>query len=78
SIASMSEPTFGRDSARMIGSKSIRISNHTYTTLMRSRLLSTRGSGDDISNLDMNKLLSELDICREWMNNLCMEVEKNG
>ena len=78
SLASMPKPIFRRDSARMIGSKSITISEYTYSILMRARLLSNRGLGDDVSNFDMCSLLSELETCRQWVDALCMDIKKYG
>lgn len=71
-------PTFGRDSARRLGDKSIPLSESAYSILMRARILSTRGLGDDIADIDMSKLMDELIVCRHWMNGLYQEVCNNG
>lgn len=78
SLAKSSTPTFGRDSARKLGPRSIPISEPIYSTLMRARVLSIRGLGDDIINVDIPTLLDELESCRLWMNELCAESETNG
>ena len=78
SLAKLSDPTFGRDSARRLGPRSISISDTAYSTLMRARMLSTRGSGDDIANVDMPALLDELQCCQLWMGKLCEEAKRNG
>jgi len=78
SLAMLPSPTFGRDSARKLGSRSVPISDTIYSLLMRARLLSTRGLGDDITEVDMPNLAEELRRCRAWVNELCMEVERNG
>lgn len=78
SLAKMPEPTFGRDSARRLGPKSLDISDEIYRLLMRSRLLSTRGVGDDIGNVDLSVVVSELHKCHAWVNLLCEEVEARG
>lgn len=75
SLAILPSPTFGRDSARKLGPRSIPISDTVYSILMRARLLSTRGLGDDITDVDTSKLLDELERCRRWVNDLCMETE---
>lgn len=78
SLAMLPSPTFGRDSARKLGKRSIPISDKLYSILMRARLLSTRGLGDDIVDVDMHALIEELDGCRRWMNELCVELGGNG
>lgn len=78
SLAMLPSPTFGRDSARKLGARSIRVSGAVYSILMRARLLSTRGSGEDITDIDTSKLVDELEGCRLWVNELCMEAETNG
>ena len=78
SLVKLSTPTFGRDSARKLGPKSISISDSAYLTLMRARVLSTRGVGSDIGDIDLPKLLDELQSCQLWMERLCTEVGKNG
>ena len=78
SLAMLRCPTFGRDSARKLGPRSISISDTLYSTLMRARLLSTRGLGDDIGEVDTSNLVGELEGCRLWMNELCGETAANG
>ena len=78
SLAKLSEPTFGRDSARKLGSRSISMSDSAYSILMRARVLSTRGAGEDIGNIDVPGLLAELQSCRLWMEQLCAETQRNG
>ena len=78
SLAMTPKPTFGRHSARKLGSKSIVISDSVYSVLMRARLLSTRAYGDDIVSIDTQNLIVELERCRQWMDKLCMEAEDDG
>ena len=78
SLAKMPEPTFGRDSARRLGAKSLNISEDIYRLLMRSRLLSTRGVGDDIGDMDLSAVVSELRKCHLWVDQLCDEVAARG
>ena len=78
SLAMMSIPEFGRNSARRLGPRSISISDTIYSVLMRARILSTRGLGDDIVGLDRHKLVVELNGCRKWIDELCVEIERNG
>lgn len=78
SLTMLPIPTFGRDSARQLGPRNIPMSDAVYSILMRARLLSTRGTGDDIAEVDTSKLADELVGCREWVNELCMETEAHG
>jgi hypothetical protein len=78
SLAKLEKPTFGRDSARSLGRHSLNISEEIYMLLMRSRLLSTRGTGEDIGNIDRKTLLSELARCEDWIMFICREVKAGG
>jgi hypothetical protein len=78
SLAKLERPTFGRDSARRLGMKSLNISEEVYTLLMQSRLLSTRGVGKNIGRIDLQLVTSELARCRDWAVELCKEVEADG
>lgn len=78
SLAKLERPTFGRDSARRLGRYSLNISEEIYMLLMRSRLLSTRGTGEDIGNIDRKALLSELARCQDWVVSICREVKAGG
>ena len=71
-------PTFSRDFADKLGSRSISMSDTVYSTLMRARILSTRGVGADIAENDIPALLDEIEACRLWVNELCLEIEENG
>lgn len=78
SLAMSPSPIFCRDSARKLGPRSVPISDTVYSILMRARLLSTRGLGDDLAEIDISELMDELEICRQWVNELCVEAEENG
>jgi hypothetical protein len=78
SLAKMAEPTFGRDSARKLGPKSLNISEEIYRLLMRARLLSTRGVGEDMGNVNLSVVVSELQKCHAWVDQLCDEVSVRG
>lgn len=78
SLAKTERPTFGRDSARRIGSRSLDVSDEAYQLLMHARLLSTRGSGEDIRDVDLSALMPELQKCRCWIDAICHEVKFDG
>lgn len=77
SLARMNSPTFGRDSARRLGPKSLDIAEDVYDLMMRARLLSTRGAGESISNIDWAIVIPELKKCRSWIDEICHEVNVN-
>ena len=74
SLAMLPQPTFGRHSAKKLGSKSIEVSEKFYSILERSRILSTRGSGADIDDIDQAAVIWELNNCRRWVKERCAEV----
>lgn len=78
SLAMTASPTFGRDSARKLGPRSLDIDENVYSLLMQARLLSTRGVGDSISDIDLTILMPELKRCRSWIHEICHEVNLNG
>lgn len=71
-------PTFGRDSARRLGKRSLNISDKVYFLLMQARLLSTRGVGENIGDIELSVVMPELQQCRSWVNKLCNEVISGG
>ncbi len=78
SLARTDRPTFGRDSARKLGPKSLDIDENIYSLLMQARLLSTRGTGENINDIDMTTLIPELKRCQSWVDEICHEVNFNG
>ena len=78
SLAKRNSPTFGRDSARRIGSRSLVISEEIYFLLMQARLLSTRGTGESIEDVELSMVMPELKKCRSWIDEICHEVKSDG
>ena len=54
------------------------LSDVVYSCLMQARLLSTRGLGDEICIRDAPALIEELENCRDWIEKLYLEVDKDG
>lgn len=75
SLARIDNPTFGRDSARRLGSRSLDIDEGVYYLLMQARLLSTRGAGEGISDINLSVVMPELERCRSWIDEICHEVK---
>ncbi|MDN3521153.1 nucleotidyltransferase domain-containing protein [Halomonas ramblicola] len=78
SLARMNIPTFGRDSARRLGPRSLNIDDDVYYLLMQARLLSTRGVGESVSEIDLTVVIPELERCRSWIDEICHEVNIDG
>lgn len=78
SLRMLSAPTFGRDSALRLGQKNVPISSDMYMLLRRARVLSTRGVGPSIDNLNITELINELRHCQSWIDMLCREVANDG
>lgn len=61
---------FSRNSALKIDTFSIDINQYVYKKLMDSRILSTRGLGNNISSDDLNIIISELPKIELWFSKL--------
>lgn len=68
------KPDFSRNSAKRLGDKSIPIDDEIYSIYERSRILCTRGQGDALKTLEIEKGLQGLDVIENWMNEL-LEVK---
>lgn len=78
SLAMLSTPSFGRHSAKQLGSKSLDLPTRMYRLLEQARILSTRGTGEGINHLDRESLVSGLAVCGEWVTTRCAEVTHHG
>lgn len=78
SLAMLRTPCFGRHSAVQLGEKSLNVPTYLYRLLERARILSTRGTGEAIPDLDREVLRSDLDVCNDWATMLCAEVTHHG
>lgn len=76
SLGHLKKPIFSRNSAIELGSDSIRISKDCYSILLKSRILSTRGIGQNISNKELKVVLNELDSISIWFNNLKTKINE--
>lgn len=70
SLGVLKQCEFSRDSALKIGEYSIHISNATYSRLRQSRLLSTRGIGELITENEATMVASEFSMIENWFNKL--------
>ncbi len=71
-------PSFSRHSARMLGERSLNISNNAYQLLERSRILSTRAAGPIVHREDLDACFSEVCEISSWMKQLLAEIPTNG
>lgn len=74
---SMGNKIFSRDSAKLLNKKSLKISESTYDILVRARVLSTRGTGNVLSDQEVQKLKTSLSYIDSWFNTINKEI-RNG
>lgn len=64
------KPDFSRSSAKRLQDNSIPISEEIYSIYERARILCTRGQGTMLSNEEISKAISNLNVIEDWMNKL--------
>ena len=64
------QPEFSRHAARKVEAAPLTISNRTYNTLERARLMCTRATGDPIRPEEISEVLNEADELSQWVNHL--------
>jgi hypothetical protein len=74
SLGTTEQPDFSRHSALRLGARSIPLSRESYHTLERTRILCTRGYGNDITNEEARAAIRDLDEVHQWMKNLVEEA----
>ncbi|AVR45429.1 nucleotidyltransferase domain-containing protein [Christiangramia fulva] len=70
SLGKLKQFNFSRKSAHHLGEDSIPVSKTTFKLLERSRILSTRGFGNLITDEELKEVFSELVIIDNWFDNL--------
>jgi len=73
-LSQFGEGVFSRDSAVLIGENSIDLSKKVMSILKKSRMLSTRGIGENLSVDEINLARSSLPSIIIWMDNLMKEL----
>lgn len=76
SLAMLEQPDFSRNSAKRLVEYSIPISDASYNTFEKSRILCTRGFGKDITQGQILFALEEIETIDEWMSNLIKLMAK--
>ncbi|WP_422507095.1 nucleotidyltransferase domain-containing protein [Stenotrophomonas sp. GZD-301] len=69
-------PDFSRHAARRLGTEGLDISEETFLTLERARLLCTRGLGESISPDLARSAFTQLELVEDWMQTLLTSVRK--
>ena len=78
SLAMLKKPDFSRSSAKRLIKYSIPISDASYNIYERSRILCTRGLGENINQDHIKLALKEIGTIDKWMHDLIkMMVENN-
>lgn len=71
-------PDFSRHSALHLGEYSLTISRKPYEVLERSRILSTRGYGENVMPEEVEIACAEFPRVGEWMSRLIAEAERHA
>jgi hypothetical protein len=77
SLGVLPKPDFSRHSALRIGVHSLSIPNNAYRILERSRILSTRGIGDSITDQEAHVASEEFSRVESWMVTLAKEIDQS-
>jgi hypothetical protein len=78
SLGVINVPIFSRHSAKMLGERSLVISDNAYKLLERSRILSTRATGLIIERAEATSCVEDFCQIGSWMNRLLQEIPENG
>ncbi|MEA9414299.1 nucleotidyltransferase domain-containing protein [Flavobacterium sp. PL02] len=70
SLGHLKEYNFSRNSSLKLNDDSLIISDNCYSILEKSRILSTRGIGNNLIEEEYQLVLSELNIVENWFNKL--------
>lgn len=66
SLGALNEFNFSRKSALKLKTNKLKISDESFSILERARILSTRGSGKLITDIEKNIVLKEIDAISDW------------
>jgi predicted nucleotidyltransferase len=77
SLGMLPKPDFSRHSALRIGVHSLSIPNNAYRVLERSRILSTRGIGEPITDKEAQVVFVEFSSVESWMVKLGKEIDQS-
>jgi hypothetical protein len=75
SLGVLGRPNFSRHSALHLGHQSLAIPTAPYEILERSRLLCTRGYGDNLTSEEVDMACGVFPNVEEWMSKLLVEVK---
>jgi len=74
SLGYLGDYNFSRYSALNLKTNKLEVSNRSFKILERARILSTRGTGELITKKDIETVLSELDIIRDWFQRISSSI----
>ncbi|PWB28693.1 nucleotidyltransferase [Stenotrophomonas sp. SPM] len=63
-------PVFSRQAPLLLGEHSLRLPSTSYSTLERSRILASRGIGEQVERQQLNSTIEDLPKIRQWMTKL--------
>lgn len=68
------KPNFSRNSPLVIEEK-LKIKEEVFKKLMRARILSTRGIGEELDRDEVNEVIDCAPVIKKWMRNLTERIE---
>lgn len=75
SLGALNEFNFSRKSAINLKTNKLNISNESFSILERARILSTRGSGKVITELEKSIVLKETELISDWFQLILKKYE---
>lgn len=75
SLGALNKFNFSRKSALNLKTNKLKISNESFSILERARILSTRGSGKLITDLEKKIVLKETDTVSDWFQLILQKYE---
>jgi hypothetical protein len=74
SLGHLKEYNFSRNSSLRLNDDSLTISGNSYSILEKSRILSTRGIGENLLEEEYQMVLNEINIIENWFNKLMIKA----
>jgi len=78
SLGVLRVPSFSRNSALRLGDDSVPLPSRIFKILERSRLLSTRGIGQNLTDSEISEVQDYFGEIENWMDRLSRRVPQNG
>jgi hypothetical protein len=74
----LERPDFSRRSALRLGADSLEVEGEVFALIERSRILSTRGQGNLLSETEIRSVVARLDLIELWMDRLVTKAQRQS